>query len=208
MYNALRLLFLHSKQPLDCFWLSTITEDTINDRIKSGHHILIKTHAFSAVRERVTHIIITHRDLRQVVSSYRRMNWEWNLPEHYVEDHMKWKSVADLDVALEDIVSQPERVLESLVSLFQDVSPSSVPSTLKDVSNLPIPKEWVDPVTQVWPGHLSESYIQKRNVLKMNGSGALTPDLDDDTSRHGPDDEALNDIRQRYPLYFEMYNYR
>jgi hypothetical protein len=34
---------------------------------------------------------VTHRDLRQVLASYRRMNWEFDLPGSYVEHHMRWR---------------------------------------------------------------------------------------------------------------------
>lgn len=71
LFNCIRLLFEHAQRPLDCYYLSSITDKALDSR-KAGepyqHHVLIKTHAWSDdwVIERSNHIFVTHRDLRQV----------------------------------------------------------------------------------------------------------------------------------------------
>jgi len=37
-------------------------------------------------------VLLTHRDLRDVVASYRRMGWAADLKRGYVEDHMRWRA--------------------------------------------------------------------------------------------------------------------
>lgn len=82
--------------------------------------MLIKTHAWSDrwERARADRVLVTHRDLRSVLNSYRRMHWELKLPPGYIFDHARWQAVADLDVAFEDIVAdgagQVRRLAEAL----------------------------------------------------------------------------------------------
>ena len=33
---------------------------------------------------------------------------------------------------------------------------------LHDLNNLPVPKHWVDPVTQLWPEHISPAFREQR----------------------------------------------
>jgi pimeloyl-ACP methyl ester carboxylesterase len=56
-------------------------------------HVLVKTHGWSAGWDvaRAAHVLLTHRDLRDVVASYRRMGWAADLKRGYVEDHMRWR---------------------------------------------------------------------------------------------------------------------
>ena len=57
-----------------------------------GPHVLVKTHGWSDgwARGRAAHVLLTHRDLRGVVASYRRMGWAPNVKPGYVADHLRW----------------------------------------------------------------------------------------------------------------------
>jgi len=125
LFNSIRLLFQNYHQPLDSYWMKTVTDKTLDDRLPGSsssnnnnrHHVLIKTHAWSGDKfdlSRATHIFVTHRDLRQVLVSYRRMHWEYELPEDYMKDHMKWKDVATRDFSFELIIDRPRDMLLQL----------------------------------------------------------------------------------------------
>lgn len=55
--------------------------------------MLVKTHAWSDAWDarRAAHVLVTHRDLRAVVASYRRMGWAADLKAGYVRDHLRWR---------------------------------------------------------------------------------------------------------------------
>ena len=59
-----------------------------------GAHVLVKTHAWSGAWGRAAArgcVLVTHRDLRGVVASYRRMGWAADLEPDYVLDHLRWR---------------------------------------------------------------------------------------------------------------------
>ena len=54
--------------------------------------MLVKTHGWSDgwTPGRAAHVLLTHRDLRGVVASYRRMGWAPDVKPDYVADHLRW----------------------------------------------------------------------------------------------------------------------
>ena len=54
--------------------------------------MLVKTHGWSGAwaRGRAAHVLLTHRDLRGVAASYRRMGWAPDIKPGYVADHRRW----------------------------------------------------------------------------------------------------------------------
>lgn len=54
--------------------------------------MLVKTHGWSGgwAPGRAAHVLLTHRDLRGVVASYRRMGWAPDVKPGYVADHLRW----------------------------------------------------------------------------------------------------------------------
>jgi hypothetical protein len=62
--------------------------------------VLVKTHGWSAAWRvaRAAHVLLTHRDLRGVVASYRRMGWAADLKCGYVEDHLRWRARLAWDI--------------------------------------------------------------------------------------------------------------
>ena len=59
-------------------------------------------------------ILLTHRDLRGVVASYRRVKWEVAIPDAYVSEHMQWRTRCTLDLAYADGPQSAQMVLLSL----------------------------------------------------------------------------------------------
>eukprot|EP00877_Chromochloris_zofingiensis_P010614 jgi/Chrzof1/5806/Cz16g16160.t1 len=96
LFNAIRLLHKHAQIPLDSYWIHHLNDDKLTARGvgSSKHHtVLVKTHHWSDdwSLQRANHIFTTHRDLRQVLASYRRMHWAHTLPDQYVQEHEKWQ---------------------------------------------------------------------------------------------------------------------
>ena len=58
-----------------------------------GNHIVIKTHQWSSAWDcqQADHIFLTHRNLQEVVASYRRVGWAFNIPDSYVDEHQLWR---------------------------------------------------------------------------------------------------------------------
>ena len=54
--------------------------------------MLVKTHGWSGgwAPGRAAHVLLTHRDLRGVAASYRRMGWAPDIKPGYVADHLRW----------------------------------------------------------------------------------------------------------------------
>ncbi|GAB4821972.1 hypothetical protein N2152v2_009018 [Parachlorella kessleri] len=153
LYNALRLIFESAKQPLDAYWISHINNAALDARHvgrPSSNHVLIKTHEWSADWDlnRATHIFITHRDLRQVVQSYRRVGWANDVKRGYVEDHFRWKDCAELYIAFEDILGRPEDLVNDMATRLGLVNKVDAKWVVQAVNSLRVPTDFVDPVTQ------------------------------------------------------------
>jgi hypothetical protein len=59
-------------------------------------------------------VYITHRDLRDVVASFRRMKWAKSLPSSYVSDHMAWTNHATIDFSYDRILHDELCCLQEL----------------------------------------------------------------------------------------------
>jgi hypothetical protein len=222
LFNAIRLLHQNCHQPLDSYWLKTVTDKTLDDRLPGSsyrnnsnrHHVLIKTHAWSGDKfdlSRATHIFVTHRDLRQVLASYRRMHWEYELPVNYVKDHMKWKDVATRDFAFELIIDRPRDVLLQLaddLGIRWVLTSEALDKTLEEVSSLAVPTDWVDPVSQIWPNHLSQEYLeQRRSGGKLGEAMQKEVRIRDGKRSHRLDDEEKDELLRRFPEFYQYYGY-
>ncbi len=53
----------------------------------------MKTHEWSDRWDPASadHILLTHRDLRGVLASYQRVGWAFDIPDSYVDEHMRWR---------------------------------------------------------------------------------------------------------------------
>ncbi|PRW45481.1 arginine--tRNA chloroplastic mitochondrial-like isoform X2 isoform B [Chlorella sorokiniana] len=175
LYNALRLLFQHARQPCDAYYLKCITDAALDERgvgQPGAPHVLVKTHGWSEHWDlsRATHIFVTHRDLAQVLASYHRLGWAWEVPEEYVRHHVIWQRHAELDVAFEDIAARPLWALQQLADrLGLQVDCAAV---LHDLDILPVPKHWMDPVTQLWPAHISPAFWEQRAAAEAAAAAA------------------------------------
>lgn len=56
---------------------------------------------------------------------------------------------AELDIAFEDIVSRPEALLRQLAARLGLQGSVDCAAVLRELSSLPVPTDWMDPVTQV-----------------------------------------------------------
>eukprot|EP00405_Crypthecodinium_cohnii_P037938 CAMPEP_0206548090 /NCGR_PEP_ID=MMETSP0325_2-20121206/13680_1 /ASSEMBLY_ACC=CAM_ASM_000347 /TAXON_ID=2866 /ORGANISM="Crypthecodinium cohnii, Strain Seligo" /LENGTH=731 /DNA_ID=CAMNT_0054047511 /DNA_START=445 /DNA_END=2637 /DNA_ORIENTATION=+ len=216
LYNAVRLLHRTAKVPCDSYWLGELTEANLSERL-AGHPpvvVLVKTHEWHSqyqdlfargVASRNCKVVLTHRDLRGVCASYRRLKWEIGIPDAYVAEHMQWKQRADLDVAFEDLVrNKGLSVLPKLASeLGLSVSRAMCEEVAQDLASLSRSHlgNVVCQVTKLWPDHISREVARYRDEGLAVGSGIsfANPLVQD------PDYARVLNIRFRE--YQSMYGY-
>ena len=70
-----------------------------------GRWVVIKTHYWSDKWEpsQADHIFLTHRELSEVVASYKRVGWAFNIPDSYVREHQQWQ----VQLAIITVVTNP-----------------------------------------------------------------------------------------------------
>ena len=165
LYNAVRLLHREARVCCNSYWIHTLTESKITERLQAGNVICIKTHEWNNdyvrwIPSLSKHIILTHRDLRGVVASYRRVGWAHSLSERYVPDHMQWKNLCTLDIAYEDIVRDGKQQLQILSSHLglhlEEAAMDIVHDELKILGhNSAYSGYGVNQITKIWPNHVS-----------------------------------------------------
>ena len=106
LYNAVRHLFVAARVPCDSYWIHRLTKEKLNERVKQGRVVLIKTHKYYSDYDEWLFqsfrpfVLLTHRDLRKVLASYIRVGWTSDIPDSYVEHHMQWLQHVTLDLSL------------------------------------------------------------------------------------------------------------
>lgn len=50
-----------------------------------------------------------------------------------------------------DVIGNPAAVVQELARRVGLEGQVNLKAVLQDVQNLPVPKDWVDPLTQIWP---------------------------------------------------------
>mmetsp|Transcript_3603 Transcript_3603/g.8484 ORF Transcript_3603/g.8484 Transcript_3603/m.8484 type:complete len:298 (+) Transcript_3603:70-963(+) len=204
LFNAARLLHRQLRVPCDSYWIHTLTEDKLTERLSSGAHVIIKTHLWEPqYREMLPrfsrHIVITHRDLRGVVASYRRVGWARSLPRKYVDDHMQWRSLATLDVKYENVVRDGKLQLAELAShLGLPFSDGDIAAVHRDLADLQSSRRaGPDQVTKLWPGHISIDTKKYMDCADAEDAG-LNP-LEDETEEQS--------LLKRFPEFMVGYGY-
>lgn len=218
LYNAIRLLFLHSNQCIDSYWIHAVTKDKIVKRLQASNtmdqdskqneqcqHLLIKTHQYpftdnnklSDILNLKPIIIITHRNLNNVILSYQRVGWSSSLPYNYVSDHLKWQKITSLDLGFEDMMKDQVNALNIIAQhiglLKQDIkddklSKQWVNHVLIELNNLkaPINKYGPDNITKLWPSHIGSKTTSSDNKL---------------------DKKTQQEIAEKYGEFIKLYGY-
>jgi len=204
LYNAVRLLHRRGRVPLDSYWMHTLSEDKLTQRLQSGAHVCIKTHEWEPeYREMVPrlskHIVIMHRDLRGVVASYRRLGWAASLPRKYVDDHMQWRNHATLDIKYENVIRDGKSQLAELAShLGLAPSDEDVAAVHRELTDLQSSSGGgVDQVSKLWPGHISINTKKYRDCA----------DTQDAPLNQLNDEREGQSLLRRFPEYMEGYGY-
>ena len=236
LYNAIRLLFLHSNLCINSYWIHSITtakilkrsqsltksiknaeeeqkqlqvndEETKQDDYNNKNlieHLLIKTHEYPFTQKSDKNlflnlkpiIIITHRDLRNVVLSYRRVGWCSFLPMDYIPDHLKWKEISSLDLGFEDIMKDQLNALRTIAEhigiLKTDIKDNKLcdlwlNNVLMDLNNLKAPTNRYGPdnISKLWPSHIADKTTNEKQL----------------------DNKTEQKIFQKYGAYMKLYNY-
>lgn len=194
LFNAVRHLHSACHIPCDSYWIHRLTSEKIEQRIQENRIVIIKTHKYYSdyddwlVSKFHPTILLTHRDLRQVLASYIRVGWASDIPDSYVDHHLKWLPHAALDLSFEEIASEPKASLAKIALTVgltnNDVGSKEIELAKSRVESLKAPSGMVDQVTKMWPSH--------------QGS----------TMRKRQDPKEFDYLLERFQEYAELYGYK
>jgi len=151
-FNAVRLLYRQASEACDSYWIRRLTPEKLQERMKSGAHVLVKTHEwtdqisrrdFERVRPMFTHVLVSVR-------------------EGFPEDPA-WMAAATHVIHFEDIVEHDEngapvgacRVLRALAEHLgiEGLSDDDIREVDRQLMTLPMPRAGSDPITKHWHFH-------------------------------------------------------
>lgn len=206
LYNAVRLLHLKAKVPCDSYWIACLTEESLRERLaaRPSAVVCVKTHEwhpdYEVCLNRDALVILTHRDLRGVCASYRRVKWAVGISDAYVEEHMQWRQRCTLDLGYEDIVRNGEQVLQRLLEqlgLSLDIADISLVNQELLGLKRSHAGNAVCQVTKLWPDHVSNE------ARRLQGqASAVGEELN---ALKDPDYEQV--LNSRYRKFQELYGY-
>jgi len=79
----------------------------------------------------------------------------------------------------------------------------TVSKTLEEVNSLAVPTDWVDPVSQIWPNHLSQDYLeQRRSGGKLGEAMQKEVGIMDGEGSYRLDDEEKDELLRRFPEFY------
>jgi len=165
LYNAVRHLYSAAQVPCDSFWIHRLTETKLQERLQEGQVVIIKTHKYYSDYDEWLFqkfnptILLTHRDLREVLASYVRVGWASDIPDSYVAHHMQWLQHEALDLSFQNVVSDPKGSLAKIASTvgLTNVGQDEIGLAESRVKVLKAPFGTVDQVTKMWPSHRGET---------------------------------------------------
>jgi len=175
LYNAVRHLNSTAGIPCDSYWIHRLQADKIQRRLAEGRIVVIKTHKYYSdygdwlFKKYNPVVLLTHRDLREVLVSYMRVGWASDIPNEYVEHHMKWLEhqchARSLDLSFKEIVNDPNSSLKKLAaSLELKLDDDRINLVKNCVNSLkPSSEMKVDQVTKMWPSHISGGIRREKN---------------------------------------------
>lgn len=192
MYNALRLLILHSDKGYDdfsCGWIGDL------DDIQVKRKMLIKIHQYSEeIVEKSQMIFYSYRDIRDAMASaFRKFNLTptIELADYLVNQHKKWTAVANHTMKYEAMMANQE--LE-LIRIAKHLG-------ISDADGHNIKKE-IDQLNYGSDGKKNERY-HNTNLLHKDH---IT------NGKHGTwagiiDPELIKRIEEKHRAWFEQYGY-
>mmetsp|Transcript_116041 Transcript_116041/g.335113 ORF Transcript_116041/g.335113 Transcript_116041/m.335113 type:complete len:290 (+) Transcript_116041:46-915(+) len=152
VFNAVRLLYRQARESCDSYWLRRLEPGKVQERLKTGAHLLIKTHEwtdqmsrqeFEAVRPMFTHVVVSVREGFPVDPD--------------------WMRVATHVIRFEDIVAKEGNksgtgavaVLRALAQHLgiEGLSEDDLHTVDYELMTLPMPSVGCDPVTKHWHFH-------------------------------------------------------
>ena len=97
MHCAGRNLHCMARQYAMCRQLKrTVNTDHLHctgRQLAEGRWVVVKTHYWSQKWDpkQADHVFLTHRELSEVVDSYKRVGWAFSIPDSYVREHKQWQ---------------------------------------------------------------------------------------------------------------------
>eukprot|EP00928_Gymnodinium_smaydae_P041840 TRINITY_DN28263_c0_g8_i1.p1 TRINITY_DN28263_c0_g8~~TRINITY_DN28263_c0_g8_i1.p1 ORF type:complete len:257 (+),score=46.39 TRINITY_DN28263_c0_g8_i1:253-1023(+) len=203
---------LRAKLPCDSYWLPSLSLDAIEERLEAAKAspycaVLIKTHDWSSdypallkSLEPSPRIMLTHRDLRGVCASYRRVKWDIAIPDRYVQDHMSWREHCTLDIAYEDLVRDGASQLKRLAThLDIDLCTAELEDVARELQELKRCHmgNAVSQLTKLWPNHMSPT---TRRLQGVAGTA-------NDKLNELPDPSYVEVLNVRFAQFQRLYGY-
>ena len=206
LYNAVRLLHLKAKVPCDSYWIGQLNREKLEERLRAQPLavVLVKTHEWFAnypeFIDMAKHIFLTHRDLRGVVASYRRVKWELALSDAYVAEHMEWRKRCSLDLSYEEMMRNALVPLQAIAErLGFHLSQEQLAEVQSDLLQLKRSHcgNAVCQVTKLWPDHRSRDAEELQG--RAESSNAQLNEL--------KDPEYAQVLNSRFKEYQQLYEY-
>lgn len=152
-FNAVRLLFRQAKEACDSYWLRQVTKEKLDQRVKTGTHVVVKTHewhggmeAFEKLKHRFTHVILSVRE------GFPREETWMSVASHVLH----FEKLVAFDTLHPDDESKIG-ALTVLKDLSEHLGLSLTQRDLKEVDyelmTLQIPQSGCNQTTKLWPFH-------------------------------------------------------
>ncbi|CAK0798139.1 unnamed protein product [Prorocentrum cordatum] len=213
LYNAVRLLHIESRVPCDSYWIARLTREKLAERLAARPPavVCVKTHDWHAGYEdlvgQASRVLLTHRDLRGVCASYRRVKWDVGIPDAYVESHMQWRRHHTMDIAFEDILCAGREALHRLaqhLGLPVAGDPGGLEAVHSRLCGLRRSHlgNAVCQVTKLWPDHVSDAARRLRDKV---AAGAAHPRAEELNALRDPEYEQV--LNSRFCAYQALYGY-
>lgn len=206
LYNAIRLLHLKAKVPCDSYWLSRLSRENLEERLraKPAAVVLVKTHEwfehYPDFIHMAKHVFLTHRDLRGVVASYRRVKWGLAIPDAYVAEHWEWVKRCSLDLSYEQIMRNALVPLKAIAERLNfNLTQEQFEEVHEDLQELKRSHcgNAVCQVTKLWPDHRSHE------TEELQGKG----DSSNEQLNELKDPEYAQVLNSRFKEYQRFYGY-
>ena len=179
----------------------TLSEGNLRQRLQRAN-VCVKTHEWHSEYVELMsclaqHVVLTHRDLRGVCASYRRVGWASRISQEYVSDHMRWRSVATHDVRCEDVIRDGVSQLALAEHRELSLTPADIEAVHAALTTLKAQSGVVDQVTKLWPEHVSANTVRLLGVEEAPDS-AINPLRDESYSQK---------LGTLFPEYMSVYGY-
>jgi len=192
LYNAARLIMLHSKltsNTFSCGWIRDL------DFPPQVDIMLIKVHNLPQfVAKKADLILYSYRDIRDALASSKRKSGKepsMDRARYLIELDTKWRKLSDFTMRYETMIKNPNDIIERLASILE----------VKDIDSEYIVNE-INKLSYDSPGQKKNEY----NMVNLLHQKHIT-DGRHKSWNSDVDASLVKEIEKEYHYWFEKYNY-